>query len=187
MRDSVHFDEIELKIKSYKKLSQELSRKRERLQEVFSLLKEARKDMSLKSVREEIVILNTERQGLKEEISNLKKQATKDYSEAEKLILTGIENNYSEVYQKQLSRLYGVKMNIIVKKMGEEFEKETCIAETVIATKDKKQHLKVVKTLSFGVIDIENNRVNKKARVEVCMYTKKFVPGTIIPYEKVLL
>ena len=187
MIDSIRFDEIELRIKSYKKLSAELERKRKRLQEVFSLLKEARKDMGLKSVREEIVILNTERQALKEEISTLKKQVNKDYSKAEKLILTGIETNYSEVYEKQLSRLYGVKMNIIVKKMGDEFDDETCIAETVIATKDKKQHLKVIKTLSFGVIDVENNRVNKKARVEVCLYSKKLVPGTIIPYEKVLL
>ena len=183
----MHFDEIESKIKNYKKLSQELERKKERLQEVFSLLKEARKDLALKTVREEIVILNTERQALKEEISNLKKQATKDYNDAEKLILFGIENNYSEVYQKQLSRLYGVKINVIVKKMGEELDKETCIAETIIATKDKKQHLKVIKTLSFGVVDVENNRVNKKARVEVCYYSKKLTPGTIIPYEKVLL
>ena len=183
----MHFDEIESRIKNYKKLSQELEVKKERLQEVFSLLKEARKDMGLKSVREQIVILNTERQVLKEEISNLKKQVIRDYNEAEKLILSGIESNYSEVYEKQLSRLYGVKMNIIFKKMGDDFDEETCIAETVIATKDKKQHLKVIKTLSFGVIEVENNRVNKKARVEVCFYSKKIVPGTIVPYETVLL
>ena len=187
MSDSVVFDEIELKIKSYKKLSVELESKKQRLQEVISLLKEARKDIGLKTVKQEIVVLNSERQSLKEEISSLKKQVLKDYSDAEKLILTGIENNYSEVYQKQLSRLYGVKMNIIVKKMGEDYDEETCVAETIISTKDKKQHLKVIKTLSFGVIDVENNRVNKKARVEVCYYSKKLIPGTIVPYEKVLL
>ena len=187
MKSLKNFDLIENKIKNYKKLSSELESKKARLQEVFSLLKDARKDVSLKSVKEQISILNSERQTLKEEISNLKKQVSKEYKEAESLILKGIESDYSEVYEKQLSRLYGVKMNIIVKKMGEDFDNETCLAETIIATKDKKQHLKIIKTLSFGIRDVENNRVKQKARVEVCMYTKKATPGTIIPYDSVLL
>ena len=187
MKNLENFDLIESKIKNYKKLSNELESKKSRLQEVFSLLKDARKDVSLKSVKEQISLLNSERQTLKEEISALKKQINKDYNEAETLILKGIENDYSEVYEKQLSRLYGVKMNIIVKKMGEDFDNETCIAETIIATKDKKQHLKIIKTLSFGVRDVENNRVKQKARVEVCMYSKKITPGTVIPYDSLLL
>ncbi len=187
MKSLENFDLIESKIKNYKKLSSELESKKARLQEVFSLLKDARKDVSLKSVKEQISLLNSERQALKEEISALKKQINKDYNEAETLILKGIENDYSEVYEKQLSRLYGVKMNIIVKKMGEDFDNETCIAETIIATKDKKQHLKIIKTLSFGVRDVENNRVKQKARVEVCLYTKKISPGTVIPYDRVLI
>ncbi|MBO5888910.1 MAG: hypothetical protein J6Q58_02080 [Clostridia bacterium] len=187
MKSLKNFDLIENKIKNYKKLSSDLESKKARLQEVFSLLKDARKDVSLKSVKEQISILNSERQTLKEEISDIKKQVNKEYREAESLILKGIESDYSEVYEKQLSRLYGVKMNIIVKKMGEDFDNETCLAETIIATKDKKQHLKIIKTLSFGIRDVENNRVKQKARVEVCMYTKKIAPGSVIPYDSVLL
>jgi hypothetical protein len=78
-------------------------------------------------------------------------------------------------------------MNIIVKKMGEDFDNETCIADIVVATKDKKQHLKVIKTLRFGIRDVDNNRVKTKARVEVCVYNKKIPAGTIIPYDSVLI
>ncbi len=182
-----NFDLIEQKIKSHKHLSLELDKKRERLQEVFSLLKEARKDQNLLSVRTEISILNSERQILKEEISTLKRQINKDYDEAERLILDGISTDYSEVYEKQLSRLYGIKMNIIVKKMGDDYDSETCVADVIIATKDKAQHLKVIKTNSFGLRNLENNVVNKKAKVVMCYYTKKFTPGAIIPYGSVLI
>ena len=157
------------------------------LQEVFDLLKTARKDVTVKDVKGEILSLNIERQALKESISDIKKKITKEYNEAETLILQGIENDYSEVYEKQLSRLYGVKMNIIVKKIGEDFDNETCIAETVISTKDKKQHLKVIRTIHFGIRDVDNNRVKTKARVEVCVYSKKTPPGTVIPYDSVLI
>ncbi|MBO5926879.1 MAG: hypothetical protein J6Q38_04930 [Clostridia bacterium] len=182
-----NYEVIESKIKKYKKQSSELETCKNRLQEVFNLLKEARKDLSVKGVKGEILTLNLERQALKERISELKKLINKDYLDAETLILYGIENNYSEVYEKQLSRLYGVKMDIIVKKIGDDFDEETCVAETIIATKDKKQHLKVIKTLTFGIRDSEKNRVQKKARVEVCYYTKKEMPGTIIPYDSLLL
>lgn len=187
MKSLENFDHIESKIKNYKRFSIELESKKARLQEVFALLKSARKDVTVKNVKGEILTLNYERQQLKEEISELKKRINKEYSEAETLILQGIENDYSEVYEKQLSRLYGVKMNIIVKKIGEDFDNETCIAETVIATKDKKQHLKVIKTLRFGIRDVDNNRVKTKARVEVCVYSKKTPPGTVIPYDSVLI
>ncbi len=182
-----NFDIIEQKIKNHNRLSIELESKRERLQEVFALLKEARKDQNLLSVRTEISILNSERQILKEEISTLKRQVNKDYNEAEKLILEGISTEYNEVYEKQLSRLYGIKMNIIVKKMGDDYDSETCIADSIIATKDKAQHLKVIKTTSFGLRNLENNVVNKKAKVVICYYTKKYTPGAIIPYGSVLI
>ncbi len=181
------FELIEQKIKNHRQLSAELNKKRERLQEVFKLLKEARKDQNLKSVREQILILNTERQMLKESISELKKLVNKEYNEAEKLILDGISFEYSEVYEKQLSRLYGVKMSVIYKKMGDDFDEETCIAQTVIATKDKKQHFKIIDTISFGVKNLDSNVINQKARVAVCYYTKKFTPGTVIPLESVII
>ncbi len=187
MKSLENFDLIESKIKNYKKLSSELESKKDRLQEVFALLKNARKDVTVKNVKGDILALNLERQVLKEDISDIKKKINKEYKEAETLILEGIENDYSEVYEKQLSRLYGVKMNIIVKKIGEDFDNETCIAETIISTKDKKQHLKVIKTLHFGIRDVDNNRVKSKARVEVCVYSKKTPPGTIIPYDSVLI
>ena len=179
-----NFDLIEFKIKNYKKFSIELDRKKERLQEVLTLLKNARKEVGSKG---EIIALNTERQALKDSISEHKRKINKEYVDAETLILNGIENDYSEVYEKQLSRLYGVKMNIIVKKIGDDYDNETCIADTIIATKDKKQHLKVIRTLRFGIRDVDNNRVKTKARVEVCVYNKKTPPGTIIPYDSVLI
>ena len=77
MKSLKNFDLIENKIKNYKKLSSDLESKKARLQEVFSLLKDARKDVSLKSVKEQISILNSERQTLKEEISDIKKQVNK--------------------------------------------------------------------------------------------------------------
>lgn len=187
MKSLENFELIESKIKNYKKFSNELETKKERLQEVFDLLKVARKDVTVKDVKGEILSLNIERQALKESISDIKKKINREYKEAEDLILAGIENDYSEVYEKQLSRLYGVKMNIIVKKIGEDFDNETCIAETVISTKDKKQHLKVIRTIHFGIRDVDNNRVKTKARVEVCVYSKKTPPGTIIPYDSVLI
>lgn len=187
MKSLENFELIENKIKNYKKFSSELESKKERLQEVFVLLKNARKDVTVKDVKGEILALNNERQALKESISDIKRQINKEYNEAETLILSGIENDYSEVYEKQLSRLYGVKMNIIVKKIGEDFDSETCVAETVISTKDKKQHLKIIRTLRFGIRDVDNNRVKSKARVEVCVFSKKTPPGTVIPYDNVLI
>lgn len=187
MKSLENFDLIESKIKNYKKFSNELEIKKARLQEVLALLKNIRKDVTVKNVKGEILTLNMERQVLKESISELKKKINKEYKEAETLILDGIESDYSEVYEKQLSRLYGVRMNIIVKKIGEDFDNETCLAETVISTKDKKQHLKIIRTIHFGIRDVDNNRVKSKARVEVCVYNKKLAPGTVIPYDSVLI
>lgn len=182
MRSAENFELIESKIKNYKKLSALLESDKNRLNEVISLLKELRKDLS-KTNKEKILALNNERATLKDNISSLKKQISKDYIEAETLILNGIESEYSEVYEKQLSRLYGVKVQIVVKNLGEEYDNNVCTCKNIISTKDKKQHLKVIRTIKFGLIDLDNNKVNKKAEVDVCVYDRKRAPGEIIPYK----
>ena len=78
MSSTENFELIESKIKNYKKLSALLESDKNRLNEVISLLKELRKDLS-KTNKEKILALNNERATLKDNISNLKKQVSKDY------------------------------------------------------------------------------------------------------------
>ena len=187
MNNSQNFDLIESKIKNYRVMKTELERKRLRLQEVVDGLKEARKDLTTKDVNSVILNLNTERNLLKSDISQLKKQISKEFSQTKDLILKGIDENYSEVYEKQLSRLYETKIDIIVKNMGDDYDSETCRVGSIISTKNKSQHLKIIRTISFGVRDVENNVVTKKAKVEIGYYNKKEQPGTIIPYDEALI
>ena len=183
MTTNKNYDVVEDKIRLYKAQTYKLNKDKERLDEVCKLLKEARKDLSDKGIKENILALNGERTALKNEISALKKSCNKLYEEAEKMILDGLNEKYSEVYEKQLSRLYGNKIEIIVKNLGDDFDYETCFAEFVITTKNKKLNLKVLKTKSFGIKYVEHNLVTKKAVVEVCVYDKKSPVGTLLPFD----
>ncbi|MBO5713223.1 MAG: hypothetical protein J6R88_03395 [Clostridia bacterium] len=153
-------------------------------------IKEKRKNYSYfdkDKYNEEISALNKKRDEIKKQISILKKEIKLTYQDAEKMIFDGIKENYSEIYERQLSRLYGTHVEIIVKKVGDIFDEETCYADGMVVTHDKLQHGKVLKTYSFGIRDTDNNYMEKKARVEFCVYTKAHKAGDLIPYNPLLL
>lgn len=175
-----NFEIIESQIKEYKDYLKVLEDNKNRLQEIISELKETRKDTGDKKANEKLQLLNKERGALKEDISSLKKKSSKLFKEIEAVIFKGIDENFSEVYENQLSRLYGVKIDIIFKKLGEDFDEETCEAVSMIATKDKKQHLKIMRTISFGIKNLGSKTIQRKAKVELCFYSKKHKAGTII-------
>ncbi len=182
-----NFEFIENQIKEYKNLVKTLENKKNRLQEIIDTLKETRKDTGDKNANLKILSLNNERGVIKEEISSLKKQTSVLFKETERVIFKGIDDNFSEVYENQLCRLYGYKIDVIFKKLGEEFDSEVCDVVSVIATKDKKQHLKIIKTISFGIRNLSTKTIQKKALVELCYYSKKFKAGTIIENAKGIL
>ena len=78
------------------------------------------------------------------------------------MIFDGISSSYSEIYERQLSHLYGSHVEVIVKKLGDEFDEETCYADGMIVTHDKLQHGKILKMLTFGIRDTDNNYMEKK-------------------------
>lgn len=185
-----NFDVIQSKIKLNKDLNELLRKKKYELSINQSDIKEKRKNYSYfdkDKFDEEITLLNKTRDELKEEISSLKKQIKIAYQEAEKMIFDGISENYSEIYERQLSRLYGSHVEIIVKTVGDAFDEETCYADGMIVTHDKLQHGKILKMHSFGIRDTDNNYMEKKARVEFCVYTKAYKAGEMIPYNPLLV
>ena len=143
---SENFDVIENCIKEYKDLNYLLSSLQDELEDVAQSIKTARKNtLSVRGKNDEVSTLNQKRVELKEKISSTKKAVKDSFSRAEELIFTGIRSHYSEVYEKQLSRLYGYKIDLLVKTPGEYFDEATCFASTVIITKNKSQHKKIVK------------------------------------------
>lgn len=185
---SSDFDVIEGKIKTYKELSAKLQKMQNALQENQEKLKTVRKNtVSNRGKNEELTALNDERNKLKLAISDAKKIVKESYQTAEELIFNGITSHYSEVYENQLSRLYGYKIDVLVKNMGDEFDEETCIATTVIITRNKSQHRKVLRMLEFGIRDTHQNVMERKVKVEVCAYSKKHKAGEVVPFNYELI
>ena len=180
-----NFEVIENHIKEYKDLTYLLSSLQQDLEENAQSLKTARKNtVSVRGKNDEVSYLNQKRVELKEKISETKKAVKDCFSRTEELIFTGIRTHYSEVYEKQLSRLYGYKIDVLVKRPGEYFDEATCTASTVIITKNKAQHRKIVKMLDFGVRDAHTFYTERKVSVEVCVYSKKHKAGDVIPFDR---
>lgn len=185
-----NFDIIQEKLKKYKELNEVLRQKKLELSSNRQDVKERRKNYTYydkESHDKEISSLNKEREDLKNEISEIKKEIKQTYRETEKMIFDGISENYSEIYERQLSRLYGFHTEIIVKNIGDDFDEETCIADGMIITHDKYQHGKILKMYSFGIRDTDNNYMEKKARVEFCVYSKLHKAGEVVPYDPEML
>ena len=182
-----NFELIEQNIKEYKDLSYLLTSLQEDLEENAQSLKTARKNgVSVHGKNDEISYLNEKRSELKEKISTTKKAVKEAFNKTEQLIFAGIRGHYSEVYEKQLCRLYGYKIDVLVKTPGEYFDEATCIASTVIITKNKAQHKKIVKMLDFGIRDAHTFHTERKVSVEVCVYSKKYKAGDVIPFDREL-
>lgn len=182
-----NFEVIEQNIKEYKDLSFLLSSLQEDLEENALELKTARKNgVSIRGKNDEISALNEKRNELKDRISSTKKAVKEVFSKTEQLIFAGIRGKYSEVYEKQLSRLYGYKIDVLVKNPGEYYDEATCTASTVIITRDKSQHKKIVKMLDFGIRDAHTFYTERKVSVEVCVYSKKRKAGEVIPFDRTL-
>ena len=185
--EKTNFDIIESLIKEYKTVSNNLNLLKTQLEEVKSELKELRKDLTVKLLNEKILAKNTIRDKLKIDISETKRVAKKVFSECETLIFDGIKRRYSEVYDKQLSRLYGKKVEIIVKSVGDDYDEYLCDVKNVIITKNKDQHKKILAMLDFGILEVADNYPIKKALVEICVFTKKYSAGTVLPFDTELL
>lgn len=183
MTSSNNFEKIEELIKRYKVSETGLVRSKLRLQEVDESLKENRKNLEERGVNENLVALNKERTELKKKISAYKREVNITYNECEKLIFKGIEENYTEIYDNFLSRLYGIKTEIIYKRLGDDFDEDTCVADSVIVTKNKSQHGKIIRTLKFGLKNTEQNMVYEKALVEVCAFVRKQKAGTTMVFD----
>ena len=182
------FDVIEGKIKKYKELSYSLQTMQDELALIQENLKTVRKNtVSNRGKNEELTKLNERRNFLKTEISNAKKEVKEAYNTAEQLIFKGIKEHYSEVYEKQLSRLYGYKIDVLVKNMGEVYDSESCVSDTVVITRNRSQHKKILKMIDFGVRDTRNNRIERKVRVEVCAFSKKHKAGEVLPFDTDLI
>jgi hypothetical protein len=182
-----NFEVIENHIKEYKDLTYLLNSLQEELDDVSKSLKTARKNnVSVRGKNDEVSLLNQKRVELKEKISTTKKAVKDCFGRTEELIFKGIRSHYSEVYEKQLSRLYGYKIDVLVKTPGEYFDEATCSASTVIITKNKAQHKKIVKMLDFGVRDAHTFYTERKVSVEVCVYSKKHKAGDVIPFDREL-
>lgn len=183
MVDSYNYEKIEELLKRYKISETGLVRSKLHLKEVDDSLKENRKNLEERGVNDSLVALNKERVELKKKISVYKREVGISYSECEKLIFNGIQENYTEIYDNFISRLYGIKTEIIYKRLGDDFDETTCVADSVIVTKNKSQHGKIIRTLKFGLKNIEQNVVCEKAVVEVCAYVRKKKAGTMMVFD----
>ena len=182
------FSVIEGKIKVYKELSVKIYKMQNALAENQEKLKTVRKNtVSTRGKNEELATLNEERNNLKSAISEAKKISKEAYTTAEEMIFSGIKNNYSEVYENLLSRLYGYKIDVLVKSMGDLFDEETCFANSIIITKNRSQHRKIIRMLEFGIRDTQNNVMERKVKVEVCAYSKKYRAGEVLPFDYEIL
>ena len=186
MHSTFYYEEIEKKIQNYKTSSYKLKECKSKLASITERLKDLRKNRE-SGINEEMILLNGEHSLLKQEISNLKKFSQKEYAEAEKMIFDGIYKHYSDVFDVQLSRLYGCKMKVITKSIGDNFDEKTCLSDFMLITKDKKQHGKIIRMLDFGLVETDDNYVVKKAKVEMCVYSKKHPAGSLIPFDFELL
>lgn len=185
---SSNFEVIEENIKLYKNLSGLLSAMQAELEDNAGLLKLARKNgVSLHKKNDEIAELNQKRNELKDKISSAKKQVKQIYADTEQMIFDGIRTKYSEVYEKQLSRLYGYNIDVLIKNPGDYYDEETCLPTLIIVTKNRAQHKKVVKMIDFGIRVSHKHYTEKKARVEVCVFSKKHKAGEVIPFDNELL
>lgn len=183
-----NFEKIDENIKEYKDLNFLLSDFQSRLEEVSLALKKERKNnVSIRGVNVQIATLNQEREELKEKISLTKKRIKEVFSITEQIIFSGINGKYSEIYERQLSRLYGYKIDVLVKNPGDFYDEQTCIATSLIVTKNKAQHKKIVKMIDFGIRDSHTFYTERKTRVEVCVYSKKHKAGEVIPFDRGLL
>ena len=183
-----NFEKIEENIKEYKNLGFALSEYQEKLEEIANSLKQERKNsVSVRGVNPIIASLNEEREDVKEKIKDAKKRVKELFTITEQLIFSGIRERYSEIYERQLSRLYGYKVDVLVVNPGDYFDEKTSIATTLIVTKNKSQHGKVVKMIDFGVRDAHTFYTERKAMVEVCVYSKKHKAGDVIPFERGIL
>ena len=185
--ETINFDTIEKLIKEYRELNGNLNKLKTQLNDTTLKLKELRKDLSNKSKSQEILSTNTLRDSLKEEISDIKKTIKNVFTRCEELIFEGIKCHYSEVYEKQLSRLYGYKITIINKAIGDEYDENLCSVKNVITTKNKALHKKILKMLDFGILENADNVVVKKAVVEISVYNKGYKVGTVLPFDMDLL
>lgn len=185
---SSNFEIIEENIKRYKYLNDLLNAMQLELEENALLLKSARKNgVSLHKKNDEIAELNQRRNELKDKISETKKQVKQIYSETEQMIFTGIRTKYSEVYEKQLSRLYGYNIDVLIKNPGDYYDEETCLPTLIMVTKNRAQHKKVVKMIDFGIRVSQKHYTEKKARVEICVFSKKHKAGEVIPFDNEIL
>lgn len=181
-----NFEIIELNIRKYKTLNNKLEDLKVELETVKENLADLRKNFSKfekseynKKVKELNLLFND----LKEQISQTKKQVKELFTISENLIFDGINAHYTEVYDKLLSRLYGYTVEILVYNIGDDFNAHTCHADLMIATKNKKQHGKILKVKSFAIKNTYNNAMQKKAHVEVCVYSKKLKAGEDLLYD----
>ncbi|MBO7215252.1 MAG: hypothetical protein J6V66_07175 [Clostridia bacterium] len=182
------FEIIEENIKEYKDLGFLLTDLQARLDEVGNALKQERKlSVSARGVNSKIAELNDEREELKERIKNTKKRIKDVFSTTEEQIFSGIMGKYSEIYERQLSRLYGYKVDVLVVNPGDYYDERTHLATSLIVTKNKRQHGRVIKMIDFGVRDAHTFYTERKARVEVCVYSKKHKAGDLLPFDRELL
>ena len=180
-----NFEIIEESIKEYKNLGFALSEYQEKLEEIANSLKQERKNgVSMRGVNPLIASLNEEREELKEKIKNAKKRIKEVFSATEQLIFTSIRGKYSEIYERQLSRLYGYKVDVLVVNPGDFFDEKTSLATSLIVTKNKRQHGKVIKMIDFGIRDAHTFYTERKATVEVCVYSKKHKAGEVIAFDR---
>jgi DNA repair exonuclease SbcCD ATPase subunit len=181
-----NFEIIELNIRKYKNFNSKLEELKGKLEELKESLSDVRKNFSKFETGDynaKIKELNTTFNDLKKQISVLKKEVKEYYSLAESLIFEGINNHYTDVYDKMLSRLYGYNVEIYVYNIGDDFDTATCHAELMVVTKIKKQHGKILKAKSFAIKNTYNNVIQKKASVEICVYSKKHKAGEVLRYD----
>ncbi len=186
-----NFEIIELSVKNYKTLNLKLEDLKLQLEEVKDNLEKVRKNFTKYETSEynkKIKQLNATFNTLKNEISQVKKDLKVQFTNCETLIFNGINTAYSEVYDKMLSKLYGYSVEISVYNVGDTFNPEKCHADLMIVTKNKKQHGKILKVKSFAIKNTYNNVMQKRANVEVCVYSKKHSAGEVLssPIDKIL-
>lgn len=184
---SKHFKTIQNKIQQYAEFLIVLEKDKSRLNIVQEDLKSLRKisnDEALNKIRE----LNREYSDLKNEISYMKKELKNLYSELETMILKSIGGNDLEtsVYEDGLSLLYGFKVEIIYQKAGE-IPAVGSNPVTIIATDDKTLHGKILKTLSYGLKNVDTGEILVESEVEICGRIKNVPIGSEIPYSEVVM
>lgn len=187
--NSQKYEYVERKLQDYRECKFNLKSSQNRLEKIKDECASLRKKTISKSNVEEIdklKILNAERVVLKDKISTYKKRVKQLYTEVETLILSSITAENYEVYENQLSRLYGKKIDVLTLEIGDDFSLETCNPMRVIITHNKSQHGKVLNMLDFGLKDRELNLVEKKIDVEVCYYNRKIPAGTVMQYDNLM-